>query len=381
MIRRNLIQFSVCLLLIGLGFNNVSFGQLKAPKSKKATAKKAGTKNPATEKYIPGPLFETDEVLEFTLTGNLKEVFNDRSNDDPTYFPLKIEYIELNKSARSIPIRVRTRGHFRRMREHCNMPPIMININKDAKLGGTLFVKQNKLKLVTPCRDDDYVIREYLVYKIYNLLSPDCMKARLAKVTFNDETGKVKNQTKYCILLEDVDNAAQRNGNFLWDRKMTSPEGLQQDEYKKMTVFQYLIGNTDWSVPYLHNIKLSFKDSTSIPVALPYDFDHSGIVNAPYANPPEQLGLMSVRDRRYRGYCQEISQFEKTFALFNKLKDDIYKLYTNNPLLEDKYVKQTVKYLDDFYKVINNPKTAEREFTDPCTRRDKVAIGGYENQH
>lgn len=340
---------------------------------------KAGKVKKSSGPYAPGPLFGDDSILDFRLTGKLKELFNDRGADTVTYHPMLLRYTKKDNSEVSIPLQVKSRGHFRRMRENCSMPPLLLNIVKQAKLKSTIFEKQDKLKLVTPCRGDEYVVYEYLVYKIYNLLSPNSMKARLAKVTFEDSLGKVKTQTQFCILIEDDSKAAKRNGYFVLNRKMVRMERVNQDEFTKLAVFQYLIGNTDWSVPYLHNIKLAYKDSNAIPIAIPYDFDHSGMVSAPYAQPPEQLELSSVRQRVYRGYCQDMLKFQETFALFNRLKEDIYKVYTTCSYIDAKYVKTATKYLDEFYKVINNPKTAEREFSDPCSRKDRIVVGGYEN--
>jgi hypothetical protein len=274
---------------------------------------------------------------------------------------------------------VKARGHFRRRRENCSLPPLLLNIDKAARLKGTEFEKQDKLKLVTPCKSDDYVIREYLVYKIYNLLTPYSFKARLVRVEFEDSIRKRKVETHYGILIEDEDKLARRSGAFLWDKKMVFMEHLRHPEFTIMAVFQYLIGNTDWSVPYLHNIKLLYKDSSAIPIGVPYDFDHSGMVNASYANPPELLNLPSVRNRVYRGYCQNKHDFTSTIAVFNKLKDDIYKIYTSCTLLDEKYIKSTIKYLDEFYKTINTPREAEREFSDPCRRKNNIVIKGYED--
>lgn len=332
--------------------------------------------------YLPGPLFNTDSIIEIKLTGNLKAIYNDRDDKEVGEHPMLLEFKPTETSkVTALPIMVRARGHFRRMKSNCDMPPLWLDFTKEAKLKGTLFEKQNKLKLVTPCQGDNYVVREFLIYKIYNLISPQCMRARLVKVSFEDSMGKVKPQTQYSILIEDDTKAAKRNYTFLKDVMMIRMENVNSAEFTKLAVFQYLIGNTDWSVPYLHNIKLAFKDSTATPVAIPYDFDHSGMVDAPYAMPPEQLELSSVRQRRYRGYCQPMDTFKPTFDLFNKIKDDIYKIYTDCPYIDDKYRKSAIKYLDDFYKVINTPKTAGREFGYPCVNRERINIGGYENQN
>ena len=85
----------------------------------------------------------------------------------------------------------------------------------------------------------------------------------------------------------------------------------EQTERKQMTLvalFEYMIGNTDWSVPAYHNIKLmqDRKNPESIPFAVPYDLNHCGFVNAPYAVPPEELGIETVKDRMYRGFSSSM---------------------------------------------------------------------------
>lgn len=146
-------------------------------------------------------------------------------------------------------------------------------------------------------------------------------------------------------------------------------ENTETETFLKMAVFQYMIGNTDWSVPYLHNIRIIAFDSASIPSVVTYDFDHAGIVEAPYAFPPEQLGLTSTRERRFRGYCiSDMKSFDEVIATFNRLKNDFYSVYTNCTLLDPKYVRATTNFLDRFYETINNPKKLKAEFTYPCKR-------------
>jgi hypothetical protein len=130
-----------------------------------------------------------------------------------------------------------------------------------------------------------------------------------------------------------------------------------------LSVFEFMIGNTDWSVPFLHNIKL-FSNGVSIPIPVPYDFDHSGIVATKYAMPSEGLPIATVRQRLYRGIAYPLPIFERVFDKFRTLRPQIYALYENNPKLQPNYIKKTVKYLDEFYEIINNPKTVKREFTD-----------------
>ena len=151
------------------------------------------------------------------------------------------------------------------------------------------------------------------------------------------------------------------------------PETTLKDDFLKMAVFEYMIGNTDWSVQFLQNIKLITTDSLSIPTAIPYDFDHAGIVRASYAKPAPELQMNSTLERRYRGYCiLDMDQFKEVFKTFNKLKDDFYAIYDGNPLVSSNYQTKTLKYLDQFYETINDPKKAQKAFCYPC---DKSGTG------
>jgi hypothetical protein len=204
------------------------------------------------------------------------------------------------------------------------------------------------------------------VYKLSNVITPNSFRTRLVRVTYNDtEKGKTS-EPLYGILLEEEDQMAKRNDMVAVEKKLR-PEQVQSKDFLKMAVFEYLIGNTDWSVQYLQNVKLIAADSLSVPIAVPYDFDHAGIVSAPYAKPAEALQLSSVRERRYRGYCiSDMAQFEEVFAFYRQLEKEIYGVYKNCPFVEESYITSTVKYLDEFFKTINDPSLAKTAFTYPC---------------
>ena len=219
---------------------------------------------------------------------------------------------------------------------------------------------------MVPCKGDEYVVREWLTYKLYNVITPNSFRARLVKVKLDDVTKGKTTDAFYGILLEEEKQMAKRNKMVAVDPKLR-PEQTQLEPFLSMAVFQYLIGNTDWSVQYLQNIKLIARDSVSIPITVPYDFDHAGIVNAPYARPAEELLMTSIRQRRYRGYClPDLRSFDSIIAKYNSLKNDIYNVYTSCTLLDAKYIKSTTQFLDDFYKTINNPKSWRHDFAYPC---------------
>ncbi len=311
-------------------------------------------------------LFDNDSVLHMTLSGNLRDLMTDRA-DNPQNHTVVISYNEQDGKELSITAEAKTRGHFRRTMGSCTYPPLLLQFAKNDTLSSSIFKEQNKLKLVMPCVGDDYVIREWLVYKIYNLVTPKSFRARLVSVELYDTKKKKSTSPFYGILLEEDKQMAKRNENVLVKRQL-KPEQTDPAAFLKMAVFEYLVGNTDWSVQY-QNIKLVATDSLAVPTPVPYDFDHAGLVSPPYAKPAEELQMNSVRDRRYRGYCmQNMQQFDDVIALYNQLKPAIYKLYTDCTLLDPKYVKSSIKYFDEFYETINDPAKLKKEFGYPCNK-------------
>lgn len=307
-------------------------------------------------------LFDNDEILEFTIKCDIKALMRDRDVESD-YHQATITYQE----SFDVPLRIKTRGHFRKMSKNCQYPPILLNFAKSSTPENSIFNGQDKTKLVTPCRGEEYVVHEYLVYKLYNLLTPRSFKARLVKVTFHDQEKDKVEGTHIGILLEEEEQMAERNMMESLEMIGLEPERTKKEDFLRMAVFQFMIGNTDWSVQYQQNIKLITNAETGRPITVPYDFDHAGIVRAPYANPAPELKLTSTLHRRYRGYCiEEMEQFASVLSDFNSLKDEFYALYSDNPLLDERYKKRTLKFLDEFYETINDPKKVEREFTYPC---------------
>jgi hypothetical protein len=325
-------------------------------------------------------LFEADDILKITLRGDIRNLLNSRSGKAKS-FPISLSYVKEDSSEMIVPVKVKTRGNFRRKRENCIYPPLLIEFSKKDNPATGIFKEQHKLKLVMPCSDEKYLIREWLVYKIYNLVTPKSFRARLVKVNLEDDRKKKNVSPFYGILLEEEGQMANRNKEIIVERKL-APQQTKAEPFLTMAVFEYLIGNTDWSVQYLHNVKLLAADSNAIPLTVPYDFDHAGIVDAPYAHPAEELEMQSVQERRYRGYCvKDLKEFETVIEQYNRLKDDIYRVYASCDLLEERYVKSTITYLDEFYKTINNANSWQREFAYPCNgKTGNVVIKGLKTE-
>lgn len=315
-------------------------------------------------------LFDDDKVVEFTLTADLRTLLKDRGKTPVTHAATLI--YKNNLGADTIPLTLKVRGNFRRSKSNCVFPPLLIDFPKK-KTKNTLFARQNKLKLITHCQVDEWVVREYLVYKLYNLLTDLSFRARLARVTYADSLGKRAPETHWGFLLEDDSDLAKRNGAKVSNLKQTTMGYADSLSMATVAVFEYMIGNTDWSVPYLHNIRLLDNGQAgSLPV--PYDFDYSGIIEATYAIPPEQLGIQSVRERVYRGLVYPMSLFQRVFDKFNDVKPQVYALYQNDNRLNSGYIKRTLKYLDDFYTLINKPAAARLVFGQGA--KDGVVVKG-----
>lgn len=310
-------------------------------------------------------LFDNESPLKMALSGTLPPFFEDPSKT-PRKYAQVLTHQDANGNKVEIPIEVNARGHFRRLLGHCSYPPLQLIFPKNEAQQSSIFKDQVKTKLVMPCRGDEYVIREWLVYKLYNLISPYSFRVRLVQLTLVDEERKKPIEPFYAFLLEEEKQMANRLKMLPLERKLP-PNATQAEHFLKMAVFEYLIANTDWSVEHLQNIKLLTPDGRTVPIPVPYDFDHAGIVDAPYAKPAVELELGSVRDRRYRGYCLEnVQQFEPVIAHFNALKDKIYQVFSDCSLLNPKYQKSTMLFLDEFYATINNPKKWQKEFLYPC---------------
>ena len=343
LIQQKTILYSLSLLVITSGMTNQLLSQINPEKG----------------------LFESDEVIQITLSGNVRDALNDRSGK-PKKHIASLSYYQNNNSEIIIPVELQTRGNFRRMKENCTYPPLWVYFPKDSSYLSSLFGKQKKTKLVMPCRDEEYIIREWLVYKLYNLFSPLSFQARLVKVKVEDPKIKKLPEPFYAMLLEEEKQMARRN-NLMPIETGLKPNQTQAEAFLTMAVFEYLIGNTDWSVQFLHNVKLLAKETNAIPITVPYDFDHAGIVDAPYAHPAEELQMRSIQERRYRGYCvPDLKAFDSVIARFNSLKNEVSNIYKECKLLDEKYLKFVLNFIDDFYKTINDPKSWHRDFKYPC---------------
>ncbi len=260
----------------------------------------------------------------------------------------------------SLPLTILVRGNFRRNANNCAFPPLYLDFAKKTTKG-TLFARQNKLKLVTHCQTEDYVIREYVMYKLYNQLTNLSFRARLARVSYVDSLRKRQTETRWGFLIEDEDDVAKRNGVTEVKKGMEASE-TDSLSMARLAVFEFMIGNIDYSVFYRHNIRLVIGPGQTRPTAIPYDFDHAVLVDTPYAQAIEPDNKTGLPERNYRGPLYPGWLLKKVFAEFNTLKPKFYEIYQTDKRLNRAYVKQTLKYIDAFYAIINDPAAVRSHF-------------------
>jgi hypothetical protein len=290
---------------------------------------------PARQAAAQPRLFRSDDTLSVTLRTDLRALLRDKDTASAPWREATLAYAA-PEGAVTVPLRVRTRGIYRLF--HCDLVPIRLRF-RDSTSRGTLFHGLGRPKLVNPCRNsgeyEQYVLEEYAIYRVLRLLTPVSLSARLLRVTYQDTTGRAMGVGR-----------------------------LNQYDVALLSVFEYFIGNTDWSLIGLHNVALlKVKDST---LALPFDFDWSGVIDAPYAHPAPILGTTSVRERVYRGYCQPADVLEPALARFEALRDSIAAIYRSIPGLEPRSVEQTLRYYDEFYRAIADRQRFAREMARTC---------------
>jgi hypothetical protein len=343
--------------------------RLSAQGDKPAAVKKEKKeKEPKAEKEVP-LFFRSEAPLAMTLTTNIKQIRKDKGENAPWRWAT-LTYDSAGKPAQ-MPVKIHTRGIWRL--RNCTFPPVRLNFSgKDTK--GTLFHDLDHPKLVSYCRDTDpyeqYILQEYQLYRIYQLLTPVSHRVRLVKLAYVDSASNKKEAERYAIIVEDPNQLASRNLAKIVKIKGAGPGDLEAKELALAYLFEYLIGNLDFSFNGLHNTELlATTDGRMLPVA--YDFDFSGAVNTSYAVPPPDYGVPNVRTRKFLGYCELQDEYPAALAVLLEKKEAIYALYHDEigKLMNPGVVRETLGYFDDFYKDVRTPNDAKRNIFDRCIRR------------
>ncbi|MEZ4417811.1 MAG: hypothetical protein R3E10_18800 [Gemmatimonadota bacterium] len=310
------------------------------------------------------PLFASNEPVALRLVADLEALKADRASENPE----RASRIQVEGAADAIAVDVRTRGNFRLRPSTCPFPPLRLDFPR-SKVAGTLFEGQDKLKLVTYCRDRDSteqdILEEYLAYRLFNELSDWSFRVRLARVTYVDELAREDPVTRFGFLIEDDEAMAQRLGGAIVETPLFDPRDYDASAHLTASLFQFMIGNTDWSIVEFHNaVLLKLSDGRHVPVF--YDFDFSGLVDAPYAEPNPTLGIKSVKDRLYRGFCTEDGVLRGVVDRFLAREEATYRLVDELVALSGRNRGRAKKYLGDFFDILRSEARRDRHIVRSC---------------
>jgi hypothetical protein len=326
---------------------------------------------PAAAQGEVTPLFAEDAPLAVTLTGPIGDIVRraDRSTDP---VPAK-----LTAAGETHAIQLSARGVSRRASKNCQFPPLLVRMN-EKPAATSLFAKQGRIKLVTHCRRakdfDRLVLREYAAYRLYNVLTPKSLRVRLARVRYVDDDGKLMDE-RWGFFIEDIDDAARRFGGKEIDVPGVPAAALAGEEAARYVLFQYMIGNLDWDMSTgpageacCHNSKLvgAKAEAREALLPVPYDFDFSGFVNAPYAVSPPEVPVFSVRMRYYRGLCRHNAQVQATLPAFRSARPQLEAVVASVPELTARDRADMVSYLAGFYQDIATDESVQKKLLRTC---------------
>jgi hypothetical protein len=303
-------------------------------------------------------LFEDEKPINVTLRFDLSTYF--RSKPQKDY--LKANFtVHLNGSdSVSRDIRLKTRGVFRN--QYCMFAPIELNIKK-AHFGYSDLDRISKLKMVPQCSSgkdkEDYILREYLAYKLFNVMTDTSFRVRLVNIDYVDSEKKRKPVKQLAFFIEPVEILTARTNCIPLKAMALTQKSIVPGIMDRLAIFNYMIGNYDWSVPGQHNVAIvkSLRlDQSGLGIVIPHDFDWTGLVNASYAIPAENVGTQNVRERIFLGVCRKKEVYNSELDLFQSKKAEFYRVINDFPYINQKVKKDLINYLDEFFNQLGGKR-------------------------
>ena len=311
------------------------------------------------------PLFHDNEIIDAELEGPLGELMENTDSRDQLLFAFRADGAE-----HTIKVRLRGKSRLR----VCDFLPLRLNFSK-SEVEGTLFEGQDKLKLVVPChtseRAEKNLVEEYAVYRMFNLLTPASYRVRLLRMTFADTASGGEETRLHAFLLEPERELAERLDGEEAQLAEVSLSWFDPEQMALVYVFQYLVSNVDWSLVGADGEKHCCHNGTLVRAGeslhyVPYDFDLTGFVDAPYAFPPPELRLRGVTQRRYRGFCTDREDLRQAVQAVVAKRPEIVALIRSLPVLVEKDKERRVSYLDRFFRAAEDEEKLLDRFESRC---------------
>jgi hypothetical protein len=318
----------------------------------------------------PKPLFAGSEPIHIVLQAPLSTVIHNRSNT------ALVQGTLTDPAGQALPVSLRARGITRRASDICDFPPLKVRFTAPPP-ATSLFAGQKSLKLITHCRNkpafQQYVLLEYSAYRMYNLLTPHSFRVRLANIDYRESNGQPL-VSRVAYFLEDLRDVAKRNGmNATHAPARIAIGNLSPNDAARYALFQHMIANHDWSMiagpagePCCHNAELIGPLAAGTTVPIPYDFDFSGFVDAPYATPPDVLHIGSVRERVFRGYCVHAPQIVAVARQMREARPQMMAAIGSTPGLDPRTASRAIGFLGGFYAQIASDDVVNQQLLRRC---------------
>lgn len=287
------------------------------------------------------------EGISMTLELDLTELINNKNTNQ--YYPGSLTTAD----GKMLKVEVRARGKFRR--RVCEVPPLKLKFPKK-ELRALGLDTLNEIKLVAPCFNDpkgeELLLREYVAYRMFERLSPYSVRARLVKVTFRDKHVEEVKKPVYCLLVEHEEQLRARLGGQISEDYGMSVDSLQSEQAALASVFQYMIGNTDWGLADNRNIYLFRTAPAEKFILIPYDFDFAGLVNAPYAVPRADTGLKNVKERKLLANNLPDDALKQAAETMKAAQSDLL-AWCNASFLSKNTQKEVARYVEAFFQKLD----------------------------
>jgi hypothetical protein len=322
-----------------------------------------------SQNTLPGDsgtiLFKSEKSLELTIELDLDSLYKGGFAEQMHYHG-SLKCLNNDSNYCTIPVYFTKRGHFRRRSNVCDFPPLWVHFHAKS-IAGTPFEALRKIKMITHCQNNDtnfnqYVIQEYLFYKVYNIITDHSFKVRLAKIKYVDLSGNYEDMEKYAFFLENPEHIAQRLDGAIMDIHDLDPPSVDPYYFSLMSLFQYVIGNQDWSVSLLHNILLVGIYPSLTPVTIPFDFDISWLINIPYNHPTISYRLGKKFERKFLPEKINRNAMKLAILKLREKREEILSLYHNTNLLSENNKIKTLTSLEEFFQLLENKKWVRKEF-------------------
>ncbi len=262
-------------------------------------------------------------------------------NDHPALFSLATE----TQNLATFSCKLSARGSYRK--RNCDYPPLKLNFVK-GDLKDLDMDKYDEYKLVSECLQDDdayiYLLKEYLIYQMYSTLTDYSFKTTHFDLLYRDVDSDYVMKPKGFLIESDKETKDRLDGKWC-DCEDEDYSAYDPYQYELFCLFQYMIGNRDVVIGSGHNVHSLRRKEDSVLIPVPYDFDFSLFVNAPYAFPEEEDRIVPV----FLGRAENKAVLESVFQLYLDKKEELLGIIDGFEPLPRRVRRECKSYLEAFY--------------------------------